>query len=86
MFLEYGQTLANVRPFNNLGRLLSSNNYDWPKVADNLRKLWNTWMRVSRIVGWQGADAKAYGIFFKALVQSILLFSSEMWAMDPCLL
>ena len=52
---------------------------DWPTVVANLRKARRKWTRMSRILGQADADARTSGTFFKVVVQSILLFSSETW-------
>ena len=38
-----------------------------------------------RILGWEGANPRASGMFFKAVVQAVLLFRSETWVMTPCM-
>ena len=40
-------------------------------------------MRVLRILGWEGADAKKSRTFFKVVVQLVLLFVSDMWVAPP---
>ena len=41
------------------------------------------WARISHFLGREGADAKKLVIFYKALVQAVLLFVSEMWVVTP---
>ena len=36
-----------------------------------------------RIIGWKGADLRTSRNFYKAVVQSTLLFSAEIWFMSP---
>ena len=36
-----------------------------------------------RILSRDGADPRVYGFFFKAVVQAVLLFSSETWVVTP---
>ena len=45
----------------------------------NIKKVQNKWMRVLRILGQKGADDKTSGMFYKALVQLVLIFGSETW-------
>ena len=40
-------------------------------------------MRVLHILEWEGTDAKKSGTFFKVVVQSVLLFVSDMWVAPP---
>ena len=51
-FLDYRQPLTNTRDLKYLGRFLSANDYDWPMVVANLRKVQKKWTRVSRILVW----------------------------------
>ena len=56
------------------------------KVVANLRKARNTWMGVLHILVWGGVDTKTSGMFFKAVVNNVLLFGSEMCVISPHLL
>ena len=53
---------------------------DWTEVVGKLRKVWKSWARLERILGWEGANSRVLG-FFKALVQAVLIFGLETWAM-----
>ena len=66
--------------------MLFSNDYDWSERAANLNKTQNKWMIMSCILGREVVDAITLGIFFKAVVSSILLFGSEMWVVDSRLI
>ena len=52
---------------------------DCPTVAENLIKERMKWDRISSILGWKGANTRVSGIFFKAVVQEVLLFGLETW-------
>ena len=56
---------------------------NWPVVAVNLSKAQKSWGCLSRILFWEGADARVSGIFFKAVVQAVLLFGAETWVLTP---
>ena len=43
-------------------------------VVEMTQKARKKWARLSRILGQEGMDAKALGIFYKAVVQAVLLF------------
>ena len=47
---------------------------DGPTVEGNLSKSRKSWMQMTRILVWEGADPKVSGLFFKAAVQVVLLF------------
>ena len=82
-FREYSHPLTNVAAFKYLDRILSSVDCDWTEVVVNLRKARKKWARMSRILGQEGANAQTSGTFFKAVVQAVLLFGSEMWVVTP---
>ena len=79
VFTVNGEDLEQVSEFKYLGRLLSSNGSDWPAVYYNLKKARKRWMRVSRVLTREGADSRVCGMFYKAVVQSVLLYGCETW-------
>jgi hypothetical protein len=82
-FTAYGTPLESVQEFKYLGRLLSSNDNDWPAVHKNLSKARKSWARISRILARRdGATPRVSGMFYKAVVQSVLLFGSETWVLS----
>ena len=56
---------------------------DWPAVAGNLKKARRSWGRLSRILTREGATARISGMFFKSVIQQILLFGAETWVVTP---
>ena len=52
-------------------------------MADNLRKLRNSWGRMSQILSREGAYPKVSEHFFKAEVQAVLLFGAETCVLTP---
>ena len=56
---------------------------DWTAVAGNLLKVRKSWGRLSRILSREGADKRVSEIFFKAVVQAMLLFGAETWVLTP---
>jgi hypothetical protein len=79
LFTAYGDELERVEVFKYLGRLLAYNNNDARAVRENLRKAQGVWARLSRTIRSENASPCACGVFYKATVQSILLFGSETW-------
>ena len=77
---EHGNFQACCRPlemvtyFKELGRILTNLDDDWSSVVGNIRKAWNIWARMSRIMGSEGAIPKVSGMFSKAVVQVVLIF------------
>jgi hypothetical protein len=85
-FTAYGVPLEAVQEFKYLGRLLSRNDDDWPAVHRNLSKARKSWARISRILAREGATPRVSGMFYKAVVQSVLLFGSETWVLSQPML
>ena len=54
-----------------------------PLVVWNLRKAQKSWTKLERIMGWEGANPRVSGMFFKAVVQAVLIFGLEAWVMTP---
>lgn len=48
-------------------------------MAYNINKARGRWAQVSRVLTREGASPKVSGFFYKAIVQSVLLFGSETW-------
>ena len=69
-----------------LGRPLSCTNKDWPAIYRNLQKARQRWASVSRVLTREGASPRISGMFYKAVVQSVLLYGSETWNLDSTML
>ncbi len=78
-FTAYGERLERVEVFKYLGRLLAYDDNNARAVQGNLKKAHAVWSRLSRMIRAENASSRACGIFYKATVQSILLFGSETW-------
>ncbi len=77
MFSAYGEGLERVEVFKYLGRLLAYNDNDSQAMRANLKKARKSWARVSRVLRAENASPKVCGVFYKAVVQAVLLFGSE---------
>ena len=80
-FEAYGKPLENVSAFKYLVQVITAGDNDWTTVAGNRSKARKSWGRLSRILCWEGADARVSGNFFKAVVQAVLLFRAETWVL-----
>ena len=78
-FQAYVRLLQMVTSFKYLGRVLTEADNTWPAIVGNLSKAQKIWARLARILGWEGANPRVSGIFFKAVVQAVMLFGSETW-------
>ena len=82
-FQAYGGLLETVTSFKYLGMVLTTGDDNWPATAGNLRKARKSWMHMTVILSPEGADQKVSGLFFKAVVQVVLLFGAETWVLTP---
>ena len=76
-FSAYGRPLEMVTSFRYPGRVISAADDDWLAVVQNLAKARAVWRRMTRILSREGARPWVSGFFFKAVVQSVLLFGVE---------
>lgn len=79
VFTACGQPLESIDTFKYLGHFLSSMDSDWPALYENMAKAWQHWARVSIILARDGASPWVSGMFYKAIVQAVLLYGSETW-------
>jgi hypothetical protein len=84
-FTAYGEDLdlERVEVFKYLGRLLAYDDNDSQAMRANLKKAHKSWARVSRVLRAENASPKVCGVFYKAVVQAVLLFGSETWKLSP---
>ena len=66
-----------------MGRVLTAGDDDCLAVAGNLRKDRKSWMRMTRILIREGEILKVSGLFFKDVVQAVLLFRAVTWVLTP---
>jgi hypothetical protein len=81
VFSVKGSQLASVSVFRYLGRELSSSDDDWPAVYRNVNKARQRWAHISRVLAREGANTRIAGMFYKAVVQSVLLYGCKMWVL-----
>ena len=78
--------LERVEVFRYLGRLLEMGDNDAYGVRARIKKARRAWARIGRVLRSQGAAPRIAGKFFNAVVQAILLYSSETWCLTEGLL
>ena len=86
VFSACGAPLESVSSFKHLGRPLTSTDDDRPALHWNLSKARKRWGTVSRVLVRDGANPKTMAMFYKAVVQSVLLFGSETWVISERML
>ena len=62
---------------------MTAGDENWPALAGNLQKSRKSWWRMSRILIREGLHPKVLGHLFKAVVQAVLLFGSEIRVLTP---
>ena len=67
--------------FKYLGRLLAYDNNYTQAVRGNLKNTRSIWARLSHTIKAENAPPRVCGVFYKATVQSILLFGSKTWSL-----
>ena len=72
-----------VTSFKYLGRVLLVVGDDWLTVVQNIVKAQTVWWRISKILSREGARPRVSGFFFKAVIQSVLLFDTDSWLVNP---
>jgi hypothetical protein len=73
------QQLDTVQKFHYLGRPLTSNDDDWVAMIYNLGKARQCWSMIARVLSQEGATPTISAMFYKATIQTVLLYGSETW-------
>lgn len=82
-FTAYEEPLERVEVFKYLGRLLSMDDTDMQAIRSNLAKARKVWKKFHRLLRGENMSPRVCGMFFKAVVQSVLLYGSESWVLTP---
>ena len=82
-FYAYGNALRNIDLFRYLGPMLSAADTDVPALRRNLKKARGVWRRISNVIAKDSVPATIAGMFFRVVVESVLLYGSETWALPP---
>lgn len=80
-FTAYGEPLERVEVFKYLGRLLSMDDTDTQAIRANLAKARKAWKMFHRLLRGQNMSPRVCGMFFKAVIQAVLLYGSESWVL-----
>ena len=74
--------LKMIKQFKYLGRILSEDDSDDAAIKYNLQKAREKWGRIGKILSKKDANNKTMGSFYKAIIQSVLLYGSESWVIS----
>ena len=80
-FTIQGEDVERVDQFRHLGRPILANDQDTGAMQYNLKKAQAKWQMLARVLAVEGAKPKVIGMFYKAVVQSVLLYGSETWVL-----
>ena len=82
-FQAYRRPLKMVTSFKYLGRFLTVADKKWPAVVGNLWKARKSRAYLARILVKKVANPRVSGMFFKVVLQAVLLYRSEIWVQTP---
>ena len=60
-----------------MGRNLDQSGNDCLEIRRNIRRAQKIWGRLEKILRREGADTQVSAIFYRAVVQAVLLFGAE---------
>ena len=81
-----GELLKTVRKFKYLGRIVSCNDNDTTAVRRNIKKARWTWGQFWKVIKKEEVPPRAAGMFYQAVVVSVLLYGSESWVVSPAVM
>ena len=82
-FQAYIMPIKTVTYFKYLRRVMMALEKDWTEVLGNLWEARENRYWMTSILGRDYAIPRVLGMFFKAVVQAVLLFGSETWVTTP---
>jgi len=85
VFTIDGTPIENMGSFRYLGRQETRTDSDWGALYTNLRRARYKWYKLSKLLTREGAIPQIFGMFYKAVVQTVLLFGCESWTMTDAM-
>ena len=85
-FMINKKPVENVKEFKYLGRYMNAKNDDWSAITRNIEKSQKRWASVKRVLCRDKSSTRTMGYFYKAIIQSILLYGSESWVLTDSML
>ena len=82
MFTAYGEELERVEVLKYLEWLITYDDADTQAMWSNVKKAQECWAWISHVPRAENTSARTYGMFYKATVQAVLLYGSEMWSLS----
>ncbi len=82
-FMIHGDVLERVEVYKYLRWMMAQDDEDTQAVRAQLRKVRTTWAWVGKVLRSENTSPIIAAKFYLAVVQAILLYSSEMWVISP---
>jgi hypothetical protein len=79
LFHVEGELLEKVDLFRYLGQILAQHDDDVWAVRQQIKKAWGIWASVGQVLMADNTLPKVSAKFYKAVMQSVLLYSSKTW-------
>jgi hypothetical protein len=79
IFTIQNQPIETLTSFRYLGHIITSMDDDWEAARLNLFNARNQWMTISRVLTRSSASPRISALFYKATIQTVLLYGSETW-------
>jgi hypothetical protein len=79
LFYVKGEVLEKVESFRYLGRILGQDDNDIRAVWSQIKLARGIWARVGQVLQSDNTPPKVGAKFYKAIVQSVLLYGSKTW-------
>ena len=73
--------MDNLTTFRYLVKPLDQIDDDWPAVRRNIMRARSVWGRLGTFIRREGAEPKVSEIFYRAVVQAIILYGLEAWVL-----
>ena len=79
----YGEVLKSVWQFKYLGRIVSYDDNDTPAIRRNIKRTRRQWGQFRKVLEGESVPSCAAGMFYQAVVASVLLYGSKSWVVSP---
>ena len=79
-FTISGEKIEQVKELRYLGRILTEDDDDSRCIQDQLKRARSRWWRMAKLLKREVANPSQMGRFYMAVVQAVLLYGSESWA------
>jgi hypothetical protein len=85
-FKVHGEVLEKVKVFKYLGRFLAQDDDNVQAVRLQIQKSRGVWTCTGQVLCTENATPRVAAKFYKAVVQSVLLYGSKMWNLTRAVL